>query len=280
MDTMEAAMRKPTDNSSTPSGNQPTTSDRNPLADHQNSLTAGLCGPLLLQDCQLIETTLSLPVENSTFRLESRAVHEAPNEILSLGSQNGGGAACAVSSQPAVTMAIVTLLEFANKALLRDAKEASRCITEATSLLRAECDLHEERGSGRAAGPLAPWQISRVLKYLEANLPNSIRVEDFAGAAQLSVSYFSYAFRCTVGESPLRYVRRRRIERAQALMLLTDKSLAEIAVECGLADQSHLTKTFGQIVGMSPGAWRRARRSIPRPISREPRLTARGIVPL
>jgi AraC-like DNA-binding protein len=273
-------MRNPPDNSSTPSGNQLTTSARNPLADNQNSLSAGPRGPLLLQDCQLIKTALSLPVENSTFRLESQAVHKAPDEIHSVEPQNGGSTAFAVSSQPAVTMAIVTLLESANKALLRDAKEASRCIAEATSLLRGECDLHEERGRGRAAGPLAPWQISRVLKYLEANLPNSIRMEDFAGAARLSVSYFSYAFRCTVGESPFRYLSRRRIERAQEMMLLTDKSLAEIAVECGLADQAHLTKTFGRIVGMSPGAWRRARRSVPRPISREPRLTARGIVPL
>jgi AraC family transcriptional regulator len=232
-------MRRTTDNSSTPAGHQ------------------------LLQDCQLIETVMSLPVENSKFRPERQAVHEAPDEIQSLEPQNGGSAAFAVFSQPAVTMAIVTLLESAHRALLRDAKEASRCITEATSLLRAECDLHEERGLGRAAGPLAPWQISRVLKYLDANLANSIRMEDFAAAARLSVSYFSYAFRCSVGESPFGYLRRRRIERAQEMMLLTDKSLAEIALECGLADQPHLTRTFRRIVGMSPGAWRRALRPPP-----------------
>jgi AraC-like DNA-binding protein len=227
--------------------------------------------PSLLQDCQVIETAMSLPVENSTVRPESQAVHEAPDEIQSLEPQNGGSAAFAVSSQPAVAMAIVTLLESAHKALLRDAKEASRCIAEATSLLRAESDLYEERRLGRPARPLAPWQISRVLKYLEANLPNSIRMEDFAAAARLSVSYFSYAFRCSLGEPPYRYLRRRRIERAQEMMLLTDKSLAEIAVECGFADQPHFTKTFRQIVGMSPGAWRRARRSVPPPISRESR---------
>jgi hypothetical protein len=135
-------MRNPTDNSSTPSGNQLTTSARNPLADNQNSLSAGPRGPLLLQDCQLIKTALSLPVENSTFRLESQAVHKAPDEIHSVEPQNGGSTAFAVSSQPAVTMAIVTLLESANKALLRDAKEASRCIAEATSLLRG-CTRNE-----------------------------------------------------------------------------------------------------------------------------------------
>jgi AraC-like DNA-binding protein len=57
-------------------------------------------------------------------------------------------------------------------------------------------------------------------------------------------------------------------------MLLTDKSLAEIALECGLADQPHLTKTFRRIVGMSPGAWRRARRSVPHPPSDFARVAA------
>jgi AraC-like DNA-binding protein len=45
------------------------------------------------------------------------------------------------------------------------------------------------------------------------------------------------------------------------MMLLTDEPLAFIAIDCGLADQSHLTRLFHRIVGMSPANWRRSRQS-------------------
>ncbi|WP_225890025.1 helix-turn-helix domain-containing protein [Indioceanicola profundi] len=48
-----------------------------------------------------------------------------------------------------------------------------------------------------------------------------------------------------------------RIERAKHLMLTTDEPLARIALDCGLADQSHLTRLFRTRVGMSPQSWRR-----------------------
>jgi AraC family transcriptional regulator len=89
----------------------------------------------------------------------------------------------------------------------------------------------------------------------------TIRIVDLAAAARLSKSYFSHVFQRTVGESPFSYVRRRRIERAQQMMLLTDKSLADIALACGLADQSHMNRCFRNLVGQSPGAWRRLRRT-------------------
>ena len=100
-----------------------------------------------------------------------------------------------------------------------------------------------------------------MVQLLEANLAKPVRIKDLAAAARLSVSYFSYAFRRSVGESPFSYVRRRRIERAQQMMLLTERPLVEIALECGLTNQQHLTKAFRRLVGMSPGAWRRLRRA-------------------
>ena len=63
----------------------------------------------------------------------------------------------------------------------------------------------------------------------------------------------------SVGDSPHEYIIRRRMERAQGLMLSTDKALSEIAAECGMADQAHFTRLFRRFVGESPGAWRRAR---------------------
>jgi transcriptional regulator GlxA family with amidase domain len=53
---------------------------------------------------------------------------------------------------------------------------------------------------------------------------------------------------------------RRRVHRAQGLMLTTTESLSQIAVQCGMADQAHFCKLFRRLVGESPNAWRRARR--------------------
>jgi AraC-like DNA-binding protein len=75
----------------------------------------------------------------------------------------------------------------------------------------------------------------------------------------LSGFHFNVAFRKSVGDSPHQYIIRRRIERAQGLMLSTDLSLSEIAAQCGLADQAHLTRLFRKVAGESPAAWRRAR---------------------
>jgi AraC-like DNA-binding protein len=51
----------------------------------------------------------------------------------------------------------------------------------------------------------------------------------------------------------------RSIEKAQRLMLLTDDPLAQIALDCGLADQAHLSRWFRRLIGVSPAAWRKQR---------------------
>ena len=53
------------------------------------------------------------------------------------------------------------------------------------------------------------------------------------------------------------YVAARRVERAKLMMTSTRGKLTEIALACGFADQSHLTKSFSRVVGMTPWRWRR-----------------------
>jgi AraC-like DNA-binding protein len=67
---------------------------------------------------------------------------------------------------------------------------------------------------------------------------------------------------CTPSSSAytVNYVLRRRIELAQGLMLTTSEPLSSIAVNCGMCDQSHFTRSFHRIVGETPYTWRRTRR--------------------
>jgi AraC family transcriptional regulator len=157
----------------------------------------------------------------------------------------------------------VRLLKSADQALRRDQVEARRCIVEATALLltaHALSDAETRDAAVPTRGGLAPWQMSRVAAFVDANMTRTIRLHDLAAVTQLSTGYFCQAFRCSTGESPYAYVLRRRVERAQKLMLLTDTPLSQIALDCGLADQPHLTRLFHQIVGVTPAIWRRLRR--------------------
>jgi AraC family transcriptional regulator len=128
-----------------------------------------------------------------------------------------------------------------------------------TASLRVGCYVAKQTSFDSGSVRLPPWRLRRVLAFVEANLSNAIQVKDLAAQARLSECYLSHLFRNTIGQSPFAYVRRRRIERAKHLMLLTEKSLAEIAGECGLCDQAHFSRLFRQMVGMSPAAWRRLR---------------------
>lgn len=108
-------------------------------------------------------------------------------------------------------------------------------------------------------GGLAPWRIRRVTVHIETNLDTTVRTKDLAALVELSSFHFCRAFRDSFGDSPHAYVTRRRIERAQGLMLTTNNSLSQVAMDCGLADQAHFNRLFRRFVGESPGAWRRAR---------------------
>jgi AraC family transcriptional regulator len=108
-------------------------------------------------------------------------------------------------------------------------------------------------------GGLSCWQINLVNAHIDAHIDSPIYIEQLAALARLSFYRFCRVFRNTFGTPPHRYVMHRRIERSKELMLTTDVPLGQIAAECGMADQAHLSKVFRRIVGESPGAWRRAR---------------------
>lgn len=108
-------------------------------------------------------------------------------------------------------------------------------------------------------GGLAPWQLRRALEFINANLDGAISIAAVAGECGLSAGHFARAFRASTGLPPHSWMLARRIERAKAMLLNGEHSIAHIATRCGFADQSHLTRTFLQIVGHTPAAWRRAR---------------------
>jgi AraC family transcriptional regulator len=117
-----------------------------------------------------------------------------------------------------------------------------------------------DRGPGQIRrGGFATWQSRRLAAHVDANLAGKIVIKDLAASLHISVGHFCRAFKQTFGMPARIWIRQRRIERAQGLMLTTDASLSEIALSCGMSDQSHFTRSFRRIVGESPSSWRQTR---------------------
>jgi AraC family transcriptional regulator len=113
-------------------------------------------------------------------------------------------------------------------------------------------------------GILAAWQAKRAVNYIEEHLDSKLELEEIAGLVGLSKSHLSRAFKRALGSSPMACVTVRRVERAKIMMISSAGRLTDVALACGFADQSHLTRYCRRVVGMSPGRWRRLAQEGPR----------------
>jgi len=106
-------------------------------------------------------------------------------------------------------------------------------------------------------GGLAPFHERRAKELLSANLSGGILLSELAQACELSVRHFSRAFRQSTGMAPHEWLVHLRLDRAKGLLAGSSRPLAEVASECGFADQSHFTRSFLRDVGVTPREWRR-----------------------
>lgn len=108
------------------------------------------------------------------------------------------------------------------------------------------------------ATALAPHQaaaLQRALHYIDAHLSQPLRVTELAEVACVSRFHLVRLFRTGTGASPLRYLRRRRIERARQLLPAGDQPMSRLAQHLGFFDQSHFVRSFRAETGCSPGQY-------------------------
>ncbi len=115
------------------------------------------------------------------------------------------------------------------------------------------------RASSRSIGGLAPWQLRRAKDVL-ADWAKRPSLADLARPCGISPAHFSRAFKATTGKTPTTWLTEQRIGRAVDLVRDSAMPLAEIAINCGFADQAHFTRTFTRLKGQSPAVWRKVNR--------------------
>lgn len=100
------------------------------------------------------------------------------------------------------------------------------------------------------------WRVRRAIDYLEARLADEVGLAAVAAAVDLSPDHLRIVFRTATGESPHRWLMRRRLERACEMLADPCRTITEIAYACGFASSQHLATTFGKRLGITPSAYR------------------------
>lgn len=105
------------------------------------------------------------------------------------------------------------------------------------------------------------WQLAKLADAFLSDAQREITVAKVAARCGLSMCHFSRLFKSTYGMPFRKYLTQERIKQAQAQLSSTDNPIAQVALNCGFADQSCFTRRFTTVTGMSPAAWRRQARA-------------------
>ncbi|HEX8152174.1 MAG TPA: AraC family transcriptional regulator [Thermoanaerobaculia bacterium] len=135
------------------------------------------------------------------------------------------------------------------------AEEPERSLAAEGALLGLMLDVSRVVRSQRAEA--TPRAIGRAREFIAANLDGTLTVERIAAAAGIHPVHLARTFRAKTGETVGGYVRRVRAECARDLIGRSAEPLAAIALRCGFADQSHMTRVMRRLFGVTPAKFRR-----------------------
>lgn len=119
---------------------------------------------------------------------------------------------------------------------------------------------HSVRVGKPVASPAAlpTTRLNRVLDFINQNCARDLRLRELAEIAGISTNYFCEQFKVSTGMTPYQYVLYRRMERAKQYLRDPKFTLATVSAAMGFANQSHFTKVFRRLVGVTPAQFRLA----------------------
>jgi AraC family transcriptional regulator len=109
-----------------------------------------------------------------------------------------------------------------------------------------------------ALGGMTGAKLRKVITYIQEHLSEDIGLDVLAAVSGFSVHHFVDVFKSETGFTPHQFLINRRIHRAKELLLGSDTSIAQIAIEVGFSGQSHLSGHFRKLTGATPLRFRKA----------------------
>ncbi len=103
--------------------------------------------------------------------------------------------------------------------------------------------------------PLLPY-LRRARDHIDRHYSRALDLDELAAVAGVSKYHFSRCFEATYGETPIRYLTRRRIERAQDLLRAANLTVTEVCMVVGFSSLGSFSSRFTQLVGECPTAYR------------------------
>ena len=101
-------------------------------------------------------------------------------------------------------------------------------------------------------------RMLRARDAMDRHFAEPLDIPALAAIALVSEAHFIRTFRATFGETPHRYLQRRRVERAMAMLVSTDRSVTDVCMAVGFSSLGTFSRTFRDIVGQSPKEYRAA----------------------
>jgi AraC family transcriptional regulator len=132
--------------------------------------------------------------------------------------------------------------------------------TLALHLLRNHAVLH--RAPPTPAVGLAPHTLRGVFDYIQSHLAHPLSQVEVAAIAHVSPHHFARLFRQATGQSLHQYILMQRVAAAECLLMAGHLTLAEIALQVGFTDQSHLTHHFKRQCGVTPKRFAQVRTNL------------------
>jgi AraC-like DNA-binding protein/mannose-6-phosphate isomerase-like protein (cupin superfamily) len=179
----------------------------------------------------------------SNFTLEGRRLNAVVGQcyapLLHLGT-----------SFPAIEHLFLALTQMAR------ADDPILLLDQLTAAILHKLDL-ELRKHGDAPRPQEKSLGLTVKAYIDAHYREDINLKSIAEDLNFNPYYLAHAFKEHIGYSPMQYIIRRRIGEAQNLLISTNRSITDIALSCGYNNSNYFQSVFKNIVGMTPGQYRR-----------------------
>ena len=100
-------------------------------------------------------------------------------------------------------------------------------------------------------------RMKRALKHIHEHIAEEIDVKELADVASVTKTYFIRLFKQEFGLSPIQYINRKKVERAQLLLFTTGSSVKEVAYKLGFSDHSYFIRLFRKVAGITPLEYRR-----------------------
>jgi AraC-like DNA-binding protein len=122
-------------------------------------------------------------------------------------------------------------------------------------------------------------RLLRARDAMDRSYAEPLDVRAVAAVAHISAAHFSRSYRAVFGETPHRYLQRRRVERSMFLLRETDRSVTDICFDVGFGSLGTFSRTFREIVGETPSGYRSGHGPIVAPhcvqlAAMRPRMTA------